>query len=233
MKNYTVPSHGRSGTFDNNRPSGNVDGSCKSGIPTGQQEESAGGFGSSREICERSERDRVWEEIEYLLSNLGRHKEMLVDGTDWDPEEVKWINERYRLCRQQALEYVLCLNISTVLTTVSFPGERLSYLEVAKRVIIDCSERELAEAIWALGLNPYHRVYFKAEADKVPVERAEEILLRMLGDGEYVLASEFLEELELSAKSASYTVLKESLTEKGWKWKSKKVNRKVIKVIER
>jgi hypothetical protein len=156
---------------------------------------------------------------------------MLTDGTDWDPDEVKWINERYRLCRRQALDYILCLNVSEVLRTVSFPGEHLTYLEVAKRIIIDCTEWELREAIREIGLNPNQRVYYKVRADVVSVERAEVILLEMLGVGEYVLAGEFLNALGLPAKSATYTALKRELVEKGWKWKSKKVDRCVVKVV--
>jgi hypothetical protein len=158
---------------------------------------------------------------------------MLTDGTDWDPDEVKWINERYRLCKRQALNYVLCLNIATVLTTVSFPGEHLSYLTVAKRVITDCTEWELATAIREIGLNPCERVYYKASADAVSLQEAEETLLRLLGDTEFVIASEFMKELGIPAKSASYTHIKKELVEKGWKWKSKKVAGKVIKAISR
>jgi ABC-type transport system involved in Fe-S cluster assembly fused permease/ATPase subunit len=128
---------------------------------------------------------------------------------------------------------VLCLNISEVLDTVSFPGEHLSYLEVAKRVIIGCTVWELAEAIREMGLNPCQRVYYKVQTDLVSVERAEEILLGMLTDGDYVLANEFLDKLGIPAKSATYTELKKELASRGWKWKNKKVNRKVLKAIYR
>ena len=158
---------------------------------------------------------------------------MLTDGTDWDPDEVKWINERYRLCKRQALDYILCLNLVTILDTVSFPGEHITYLEVAKRVIIDCTEWELREAIKSIGLNPNQRVYHKAQTDLVSVERAENILLGMLADGNYVLASDFTKELAIPIKSATYTALKKELVARGWKWGSKKVDRKVIKVISR
>jgi len=158
---------------------------------------------------------------------------MLTDGTDWDPDEVKWINERYRLCRRRALDYVLCLNLSTVLNTVSFPGERLSYLEVAKRVVTDCTEWELAFAIREIGLNPRERVYYKASSDAVSLQEAEEVLLRLLRGTEFVVVSEFLRELNLPAKSASYTRIKKSLMERGWKWKSRKVQKRDTKVISR
>jgi hypothetical protein len=168
-----------------------------------------------------------------LLDSLGRIKAMLTDGTDWDLDEVKWINERYRLCRRQALDYVLCLNIATVLETVSFPGEHLSYLDVAKRIITDCTEWELAKAIREIGLNPCQRVYYKASTDLVSVERAEEILLGMLADGNYILAGRFQEKLGIPAKSSTYTALKKELVARGWKWGSKKVNKKVVWVIRR
>jgi hypothetical protein len=128
---------------------------------------------------------------------------------------------------------VLCLNITTVLETVSFPGEHLTYLEVAKRVIVDCTSRELADAIRQIGLNPHERVYYKARTDLVSVEVAEELLLGMLADGNYVLAGSFLEELGVPAKSATYTALKKELIDRGWKWFSKKVEGKVVKAISR
>jgi hypothetical protein len=156
---------------------------------------------------------------------------MLTNGTDWDPDEVKWINERYRLCKRQALDYILCLNLVTVLETVSFPGEHITYLEVAKRVIIDCTEWELREAIRNIGLNPNQRVYYKVQTDLVSVERAEEILLGMLADGEYLLAGDFTKELAIPVKSATYTALKKELVARGWKWKSKKVRKKDTKII--
>lgn len=63
------------------------------------------------------------------------------------------------------------------------------------------------------------------------MERAEGILLGMLADGEYVLAGDFLNALELSAKSATYRALKKELVSKGWTWKTKMIERKVVKVI--
>ena len=166
-----------------------------------------------------------------MLDSLGRIKAMLTNGTDWDPDEVKWINERYRLCRRQALDYILCDNVSEVLHTVSFPGEHITYLEVAKRIIVDCTEWELREAIRGIGLNPNQRVYYKARTDVVSVERAEAVLREMVGVGNYVLAGEFLKALELPAKSATYTALKKELVERGWVWKTKMIDRKVVKVI--
>jgi hypothetical protein len=156
---------------------------------------------------------------------------MLTDGTDWDPDEVKWINERYRLCRHQALDYILCENVSKVLGTVSFPGEHLTYLEVAKRIIIDCTEWELREAIREIGLNPCQLVYYKASTDLVSVERAESVLREMIGVGNYVLAGEFPGNLGLSTKSSTYRALKKELVSRGWVWKTKMIDRKVVKVI--
>jgi hypothetical protein len=233
MKNLTSTAHGRSSAVDHYRTGGTFDGGSKPGVQAREQEASAGSSGPSSELRQRSQGDRVWEEVEYLLDSLGHIKAMLTNGTDWDPNEVKWINERYHLCKRQALDYVLCLNIATVLETVSFPGEHLTYLEVAKRVVTDCTEWELAEAIRQIGLKPCERVYYKARTDLVSVERAEELLLSMIADGEYVLAGDFVKALGVTAKSATYTTLKKELASKGWKWKSKKVDRKVVWVIRR
>ena len=160
-------------------------------------------------------------------------KATLADGTDWDPDEIKWINERYRLCKRQALDYILCLNLVTILDTVSFPGEHLTYLEVAKRVVVDCTEWELWGAIREIGLKPNQRVYYKVRTDLVSVERAEAVLREMIGVGNYVLASDFTKELALPVKSATYTALKKELVSRGWVWGSKKINRKVVWVIKR
>jgi hypothetical protein len=116
---------------------------------------------------------------------------------------------------------------------VSFPGEHLSYLDVAKRVIADCTEWELANAIREIGLNPCERVYYKVQANLVSVERAERILLEMLSGNSYILASDFVRALELPVKSATYTALKKELGNKGWVWKSKKINKQVVWVIQR
>jgi len=231
MKNLTSTAHGRSSAVDHYRTSCTFDGGSKPGVQAREQEASAGSSGPSSELRQRSQGDRVWEEVEYLLGSLERTKALLTNGTDWDPDEVKWINERYRLCKRQALDYVLCLNIATVLETVSFPGEHLTYLEVAKRVIADCTEWELAEAIRQIGLKPCERVYYKARTDLVSVERAERILLEMLSDNSYILAGDFVKALGVTAKSATYTTLKKELASKGWKWKSKKVQKKDTKII--
>jgi adenylate kinase family enzyme len=230
MKSITN-THGRSCLVDNDRSSSDVDGSGQSSSETWRQKESIGSAQQCAEICHGSERDCVWDEIEYLLDSLGRIKAMLTNGTDWDPDEIKWINERYRLCKNQALNYILCLNISRVLETVSFPGEHLSYLEVVKRVVIDCTERELAQALREMGINPCQRVYYRASADLVSVEQAEKVLLELLKICDYVLVSEFLKKLAVPAKSATYTALKKELGNKGWIWKSKKVDGKVVKAI--
>jgi hypothetical protein len=125
------------------------------------------------------------------------------------------------------------LNVVTILDTVSFPGEHLTYLEVAKRVIVDCSEWELSGAIREIGLKPCQRVYYKASTDLVSVERAEAVLREMIGVGNYVLAGEFTKELAIPVKSATYTALKKELVARGWKWGSKKVNKEVVWVIRR
>jgi len=233
MKSITNTTHGRSRTVDYSHSGSHVNGSGEPGLPARGQEESTGSFKQCETVRERSRGNCVWDEVEYLLGSLGRIRAMLTDGTDWDPDEVKWINERYRLCRRQALDYILCENVSKVLGTVSFPGEHITYLEVAKRVIIDCTEWELREAIRSIGLNPNQRVYHKAQTDLVSVERAEEILLGMLADGEYLLAGDFTKELAIPVKSATYTALKKEMVARGWKWKSKKVKEKVVKAIYR
>ena len=231
MKSIITNNHGRSCNVDYSHSGSHVNGSGEPGFPAREQEASTGSSKQCEEICGGSRRDRLWDEIEYLLGSLGRIRAMLTNGTDWDPDEVKWINERYRLCKRQALDYILCLNLVTVLETVSFPGEHITYLEVAKRVIIDCTEWELREAIRNIGLNPNQRVYYKVQTDLVSVERAEEILLGMLADGEYLLAGDFTKELAIPVKSATYTALKKELVARGWKWKSKKVRKKDTKII--
>lgn len=232
MKSITVPSHGRSCTVDNNCPSGDVDGSGKSSLPAREQEASAGSFGSSDQVCDRSERDRVWNEVDYLLNSLSRIKKQIISGTDWDPGEVDWLNERYRLCRRQAMHYVLCLNLSEVLSQVTFPGEKLTYLQIAERVISDCSAWELAQAIQEIGLNPHERVYFRV-TNGIPLEKAEQILLTMLGDSGYILAGAYPQELKVNANSGWYKELRSDLEQRGWQWKTKRIEGKVCKVITR
>jgi len=156
---------------------------------------------------------------------------MLTNGTNWERCEIDWINERYRLCWEQALDYIIRFNVSWVLETVSFPGEHLSYLEVVKRVVVDCTEQELARALREIGLNPHQRVYYKASTDLVSVEQAEEVLFGLLKGCDYVVVSEFLKELTVPTKSATYTALKKELGNRGWVWKTKMVEKKVVKVI--
>jgi hypothetical protein len=55
----------------------------------------------------------------------------------------------------------------------------------------------------------------------------------MIADSDFVLAGEFPNKLELSAKSSTYRALKTELVSRGWKWGSKKVKRQVVKVISR
>lgn len=230
MKSITVPSYGRSCTVDNNSPSSHVDGSSKPGLPAREQEASVGSFRPSDEICDRGEGNRVWEEVEYLLNSLSRIKDQIVNGSDWDPGEVDWLQERYRLCRQQATHYVLCLNLAKILPVVTFPGEKLTYLQVAERVVQGCKRWELEQAIRQIGLNPHERTYYKV-AEGMSVEQAEQILLTMLGDGNYVLAGEYPGELNVSSNCGWYKNLKKELKQSGWNWKSKRINGQVMQVI--
>jgi len=231
MKSITPTPHERSSTVDHHCTSGTLDGGGKPGVQAWRQETSTGSSGSSIKVCQRSERDRVWKEIKYLLGSLDRIKDQLTG--DWEQGEIDWINERYRICRKQALDYVLCLNISVVLETASFPGEHLTYLEVARRLVLDCTEWELADAILQIGLNPHERVYYKARTDLVSVEQAEVILREMIGAGEYLLASDFTKRLAIPVKSATYTALKKDLVARGWKWQTKRVEGKPVKAISR
>jgi hypothetical protein len=233
MKSITVPSYGRSFSVFDNGASSDVDGGGEPGGETRRQETRSRSPEECPEICSGSGNNRVWDEVEYLLSSLERTKEMLSDGTDWDPDEVKWIQERYRLCKRQALDFVLRMNLSEILTTLSFPGERLSYLEIATRAVTDCTSWELEQAIREIGLNPYERIYFKADASRPSVEGLERILLTMHGDANYVLAGEFNRKLNLDLHSASYKAVKRDLEESGWRWKTKRINGKVVKVIQK
>jgi len=231
MKSIIPNTHGRSCLVDNDRSSSDVDGSGQPGVQDWKQEAGDGSSGSSSELCQRSQRDRVWKEIKYLLGSLDRIKDQLTG--DWEQGEIDWINERYRICRKQALDYVLCLNISVVLETASFPGEHLTYLEVARRLVLDCTEWELADAILQIGLNPHERVYYKVRTDLMSVEQAEVILREMIGAGEYLLASDFTKRLAIPVKSATYTALKKDLVARGWKWQTKRVEGKPVKAISR
>lgn len=231
MKSIKAPSHGRSISVDHNSSGRNVDGGSKPSLQERKQEASTGSSGSSDTVCERSPRDRVWEEVSYLLDSLERVKQQIASGTDWDPCEVDWLKERYNLCKQQALHFVLCLNIGEVLSRVTFPGEKLTYLQIASRVISDCATWELARAIEEIGLNPHERVYFKV-TEGMPVERAEQILLAMVGDGDYILAGEYSEKLGVSSNSQWYKDLKKQLQKQGWVWKSKKIKGTVVQIIK-
>lgn len=231
MKKITQPSHGRSSSVHSLSSSGHDNGGCKSSVQAWRQETGTGSSEPSQPVCDSGKRDRVWEEIEYLLGSLGATKQKILDGTDWDQDEIYWLQERYELCKKQAMHYVLCLNLEEVFSVVTFPGEKLTYVQVANRVVQGCTERELAAAIQAIGINPFERVYFKV-TEGVPVEQAEQILISMLGAGEYVLAEHYPRELNVSPNSGWYKDLKKHLQQKGWVWKSKKINGKVVKVIK-
>jgi hypothetical protein len=232
MKSIAIPSYGSSISVSDNSTSGNVDGGGQPSSQARRQETRTASSEECREICERSDRDHIWDEVGYLLDSLESTKASLTNGTDWDQCELDWIEERYRICKQQAMHYVLCLNLSEVIQQVSYPGERLSYLEIAGRVVEGCTEKELAMAIREIGLNPFERVYFKADPKCPPLEQLEQLLLTMLGDADYLLAKDFNEKLNLNPHSATYMAVKKNLTEAGWKWSQKKVKGKVIKVIQ-
>lgn len=231
MSNLLESPYGRSISVNHNCSSGYDDGGSESSLQTRGQEKSVGSAGSSRAIPERSQRDRVWDEVEYLLSSLSSIKKQIASGTDWDPCEVDWLKERYNLCKKQALHYILCLNLSEVLQSVSFPGEHLTYLQIAERIIKGCPKSELYLAIKEIGLNPGGQVYFKARTDLVPLERAEQILLTMIGDAEFILAKNFNEKLNIPTNSASYKNLKKVLSESGWQWTTRRLEGKPCKVI--
>jgi hypothetical protein len=131
------------------------------------------------------------------------------------------------------MHYVLCLNLSEVIQQVSYPGERLSYLEIAGRIVEGCTEKELAMAIREIGLNPFERVYFKADSAIPPVEYLEQVLLTMMGDMDYILAGEFNKKLNIDPNSATYKEAKKKLMQAGWVWRSKKINGKTLKVVQR
>ena len=233
MKISNEPYYGTGISIYDDDASGALHGSGKSSRKARRQEESDRSIEKCKELCDGSGDASVWNEIEYLLTSLEKTKEAFHSDEDWDQKEKYWLEERYRICRQQAMHLVLCVNLGEVIQEATFPGEKLTYLQLAERVVPTCTRRELKSAIKSIGLNPGEQIYFKANNNIIPLERAEQILMGLISDTEYVLSSKFVEELGIPAKSAAYTLLKKSLLDRGWVWKTKKVGGKVVGIIKR
>lgn len=177
------------------------------------------------------ERNGLWDELTFLNQSLETFKAKLSEE-DWDPDEIKWIKERYALVRKQALQYLLQLQIDLFIGAVAYPGEKLTYLQICQRVLPGFPKNQLTQALDSMGLSPAQQVYFKVDR-KVETERAEQLLLSMIGDVKYVFAKDFNDKINLHPNSVLYKELVKQLKTSGWSWSSKKINGKVHRIIKR
>lgn len=85
--------------------------------------------------------------------------------------------------------------------------------------------------LWGIAIDCETKVYFPAETEDVDVLEVEELLLRIVGEEEELLVVNACDVLHWEPRSKTYKAVKKALEERGWRWASKRVEGKKVKVI--
>ena len=135
-------------------------------------------------------------------------------------------------------EVILALfDLTSLVEKNPYPGKRLHILSVAHGLLPDVYiPGHYGKGAWLYAFHEIRlltdrRVYFPAEGGIYTIEEIEERLYDSMGMEGYIPASVLEDILRTDTRTQLYRNTKESLTERGWAWASKRIDGKATKTM--
>ena len=133
--------------------------------------------------------------------------------------------------------YELLLDLQVELESNPYPGQRLRFLQVAHMLLPDVKVwRKRGRSAWRQIFTEYelpsdYRVTFPTTVSEIDIHEIELTLLQLVQDDNTILATDVPTALNLSPNSKQYRNVKNALTNRGWQWKSRRMNNVMQKIV--
>ncbi len=172
-------------------------------------------------------------EVEYLSGKLpGLLANAKKAEEDYDYYEIDYLYEVYHINKSKVECLTQYIDLALKLENAYFSGENLTILQIVQRLVEGFSEKWLKKAIRAMGFKPGDQIYYRKVCDVPTKSELEAVLTSCSKGGDFVVAKDFCEKLEVGKNTKYYTMVKRELEEAGWSWKSRRVKGVKVKVIE-
>jgi hypothetical protein len=161
-----------------------------------------------------------------------------------DQVELDQLNSVIQENKAKVQIYVNLYELNELICRNPFPGEQMPLLAIARALLPDATVlgrkgmRAWASAFSEIHLDYRTRIYFPAEGGaeggiytNEGIESIEEQLHASMNMHGYIPASILESILETTHRTQLYRNTKESLTERGWAWASKRIDGKATKTM--
>ena len=133
--------------------------------------------------------------------------------------------------------YEILLDLQVELESNPYPGRRLRFLQIATMLLPDVKVwRKRGRSAWRqifveYELPPEYRVSFPDTAPEINIYEIELALLQLVRDDNTIPAIDVPAALNLSPNSKQYRNVKIALTERGWQWKTRRIDNTTQKIV--
>jgi hypothetical protein len=138
---------------------------------------------------------------------------------------------------EMLVAFELLLELQVDLESNPFPGKDLRLIQIARTLYpaIRVWQR-VGRAAWQRIFYEYnlpgdYRVTFPVKIDEVDIQRVELALLQLVRDDNTIPAVDVPAALNLSPNSKQYRNVKIALTERGWQWKTRRIDNTTQKIV--
>ena len=154
-----------------------------------------------------------------------------------DQVELDQLNSAIQENKAKVQIYVNLYELNELICKNPFPGEQMPLLAIARALLPDATVlgrkgmRAWASAFSEIHLDYRTRIYSPACNDPLPLGPIEEQLYKHTDMHGYIPASALASILDTDPNTQLYRNTKESLTERGWAWASKRIDGKATKTM--
>ena len=192
------------------------------------------------EFCETvSDRSaRLLDDFNYYLSKQDEYdKQRAILVKEGDRGELDQFDSILKENEIKKDVLLALFDLTALVEKNPYPGKRLQVLSVAHGLLPDVYiPGHYGKGAWLYAFHEIRlltdrRIYFPAEGGFYTIEEIEERLYDSMGMDGYIPASLLEDILRTDTRTQLYRNTKESLTERGWAWASKRIDGKATKTI--
>ena len=154
-----------------------------------------------------------------------------------DQVELDQLNSAIQENKAKTHVYINLYELNELICKNPFPGEQMPLLAIARALLPDATVLgRKGKGAWVRAFAEIHldhrtRIYFPACDDPLPIGPIEEQLYEHTDMHGYIPASALASILDTDTRTQLYRNTKESLTERGWAWASKRIDGKATKTM--
>lgn len=185
-----------------------------------------------------------WEKIDAYERNREGYLEQLEEYRHTDRAEYDRLMHTVYECENSKIMSMLLYELWEALATNPFPGEGMRALAVACKLFpnAEIPKQGTNSGVWK-GSAAWKRVFkdshiptdilirFPVQVVAWDIEELEEQLHELACEDGFIFANILSEVLCLDANTKQYRSIKKELSCRGWEWKSRRNNGKLLKII--